>query len=243
LADATGEHVASLTLSFKDHVLGKFTLRPGDMTIGRDPDCDIHIDSLAVSPVHARLSVGADKVVIRDMDSPEGMFVNLMKTNEHELQDNDLVRLGKHTLRYDSADEEPEAEPAGGGVFYAAPIKSSPSPARSEPDASSASSTPPAAAPEPELEQKSRRGWLQILSGVEMGKTIKLKGNLIDTSKFNLPASLISRHGDGYHLSSLADDISIKVNGQDIGGGNVTLQSGDKLTLDKTELQFYYQDE
>jgi pSer/pThr/pTyr-binding forkhead associated (FHA) protein len=248
LADASGEHVASLTLSFKDRVLGKFTLRPGEMTIGRDPSCDIHIDSLAVSPVHAKLDVGADKIIIHDMDSPEGMFVNLMKTNEHELQDNDLIRLGKHTLRFDSTDDEPTETPAAdGGVFYAAPVKSS-SPAVNETPASSPSSAPapastPAPAPAEAPQQKNRLGWLQILSGIEMGKTIKLKGSLIDTSKFNLPPSLITRRGDGYHLSNLADDTSVKVNDQDIGGSTIVLQSGDKLTLGKTELQFYYQDE
>jgi hypothetical protein len=239
--------VASLTLSFKDRVLGKFNLRPGEMTIGRDPACDIHIDSLAVSPVHAKLSVSADKVIIRDMDSPEGMFVNLMRTNEHELQDNDLIRLGKHSLRFDSADEPAEEEPSDGGVFYAAPATPAPTPApaSSAPDPSAVATPAPAPSPasKPEQERKSRRGWLQILSGIEMGKTIKLKGSLIDTTKFHLPPSLITRRGDGYHISSLADDTSIMVNGQDIGGGQVVLQSGDKLTLGKTELQFYYQDE
>jgi hypothetical protein len=76
-----------------------------------------------------------------------------------------------------------------------------------------------------------------------MGKTIKLKGSLIDTSKLHLPAALISRRGDGYHLSSLDDNTIIKVNNVDIGGDSIVLKNGDQVILGDTELQFYFQDE
>ena len=74
-------------------------------------------------------------------------------------------------------------------------------------------------------------------------KTIKLKGSLIDTSKHGLPAALISRRGDGYHLSSLDDSIMVHINGKDIGTENIMLTDGDGIVIGDTQLQFYLQDE
>jgi len=51
-----GEPVFKLTLLFRDKLLQVHHLSEGETLIGRDPACGIHIDSLAVAPLHARLS-------------------------------------------------------------------------------------------------------------------------------------------------------------------------------------------
>src|SRR5580700_3629794 len=52
------------------------TVRPGDYVIGREPDCDVHLDVEGVSTRHAQLTVNFDHVLIEDLGSDSGTFVN-----------------------------------------------------------------------------------------------------------------------------------------------------------------------
>jgi pSer/pThr/pTyr-binding forkhead associated (FHA) protein len=45
-------------------------------TVGRSPDCDIHIDAPGLSRLHARLVPTADGVIVEDLESTNGTFVN-----------------------------------------------------------------------------------------------------------------------------------------------------------------------
>jgi pSer/pThr/pTyr-binding forkhead associated (FHA) protein len=46
------------------------------LTVGRSPECDIHIPDPGLSRVHARLVPGDDGVRIEDLDSTNGSFLN-----------------------------------------------------------------------------------------------------------------------------------------------------------------------
>ncbi len=51
-------------------------LRPGTQTLGRDTLCDIRLDDHAVSRRHAEVVVEGDSVLVRDLGSLNGTFVN-----------------------------------------------------------------------------------------------------------------------------------------------------------------------
>ena len=54
-----------------------FRLLPGSMkTVGRAPRADFVVDASLVSRVHCRLSAGAEEIVVEDLDSTNGTFVN-----------------------------------------------------------------------------------------------------------------------------------------------------------------------
>lgn len=69
------------------------------IAIGRDMDNDIVINNLAVSRCHVIMQVKNDKVIIKDMASANGTFVNGQKIDECELNDGDLILIGKHILK------------------------------------------------------------------------------------------------------------------------------------------------
>lgn len=94
-----GEPVFKLTLLFRDKLLQVHHLSEGETLIGRDPDCGIHIDSLAVAPQHARLSTQGAELTLRDISEGAGLLVNHKKVVEQILQDGDQIQIGKHTLR------------------------------------------------------------------------------------------------------------------------------------------------
>lgn len=77
-------------------------------TIGRGQDCSISIPDNNMSRKHARIDVVAGLVVITDLKSSNGSFVNGTKVERRELAMGDEVRCGSHTfVLAPGADEEP----------------------------------------------------------------------------------------------------------------------------------------
>lgn len=70
------------------------------MTIGRSSQCDIQILTHFVSREHARLTLARDSVVIEDLGSTNGVFVNSVRVERHELRHSDLVTVGETQFRF-----------------------------------------------------------------------------------------------------------------------------------------------
>jgi pSer/pThr/pTyr-binding forkhead associated (FHA) protein len=69
-------------------------------TIGRDPTCGVHIDSLGVSRHHAAIRWTGDRFVVRDMASRNGTFVNQARVVERALRNGDAIGVGNCQLRF-----------------------------------------------------------------------------------------------------------------------------------------------
>jgi len=72
-------------------------------TIGRDSDNDIVLDEMTVSRCHALLYMRAGHVVIMDLESANGTFVNGVQVQPDApvcLADGDIIRLGQVSARY-----------------------------------------------------------------------------------------------------------------------------------------------
>ena len=96
-----GAYMAKLTLSFKDRILKAFALQSGDCLIGRDADCAIPIDSLAIEPQHARVRLVGEAFFVEPMDDTIQVWVNeQMITEAQQLKEGDKIQVGKHTLRF-----------------------------------------------------------------------------------------------------------------------------------------------
>jgi pSer/pThr/pTyr-binding forkhead associated (FHA) protein len=68
----------------------------GVTLIGRGADCDVAFDDPQVSRRHARLVVGADRAVVEDLASLNGIDVNGTRVNGLTLLRNaDRVRIGQ----------------------------------------------------------------------------------------------------------------------------------------------------
>jgi pSer/pThr/pTyr-binding forkhead associated (FHA) protein len=103
--------MAKLTLKFSDRVLKEYVVGIQPVRIGRLPDNTIVIDNAAVSGHHASVSRYGDLIVLEDLHSTNGTFVNAKPVKNHVLQDGDLILVGKHTIEFDEtagddADEE-----------------------------------------------------------------------------------------------------------------------------------------
>src|SRR5258706_413529 len=92
--------MAKLILSVDGQVLKEFTLTKERTLIGRKPHNDIQIDNLAVSGEHAAIITILNDSFIEDLGSTNGTMVNGKPVKKHFLQNNDVVEIGKHKLKY-----------------------------------------------------------------------------------------------------------------------------------------------
>lgn len=72
-----------------------FTLDRDSVRLGRDPACDVVVDHPQVSRQHTRLDLRGGVVVLEDLGSTNGTFVNGVRlTTPHVLANGDTVGLG-----------------------------------------------------------------------------------------------------------------------------------------------------
>lgn len=79
--------------------LREYALTAQRHTIGRSPDNDIFLDDQTVSSEHAAVSMGGDPAVT-DLSSTNGTFVNGVQVSKHDLAHGDVIRIGRHELKY-----------------------------------------------------------------------------------------------------------------------------------------------
>lgn len=196
--------MSKLTLAFKDRPIKTYVIRDGDMVIGSDPSCDIHIDSMAVQAKHAIVTTQNNKSVLKDLGSAEGMYIAGQKVNEQELKDDDIIHIGKHTLQYDFF-ERHSTEDAGFSVH----------------------------------KEKLKDGWLQLMSGNNVGKTISLKRNVTNLGKPGIQTAVITKRADGYFLSHLEGKSYPEVDSKSIGDHSWKLEDGQVITIGNVKMLFY----
>jgi predicted RNase H-like nuclease (RuvC/YqgF family) len=70
------------------------------VTIGRGHHCDIQILTHFVSREHARITTDRGTVIIEDLASTNGVFVNSIRVDRHELHHGDLLTIGETQFRF-----------------------------------------------------------------------------------------------------------------------------------------------
>src|SRR5262245_7976996 len=71
-----------------------------EVDIGRDPKCTLFIDDPVISRKHAKLIRKWGGIVLQDLESRNGSFINNEKVQEKLLRDGDKVMLGTIKLLY-----------------------------------------------------------------------------------------------------------------------------------------------
>jgi pSer/pThr/pTyr-binding forkhead associated (FHA) protein len=75
--------------------VGEVELNTGSILVGRLPECDVMVDDGLVSRMHARISVRGDTVIVEDLHSTNGIYVNGARiTHSAVLREGDRLLLG-----------------------------------------------------------------------------------------------------------------------------------------------------
>ncbi len=235
---------SKLVLKFKDTVISEIPLDREETTIGRKPENTIHIDNLSVSGRHARVLKIGNKVILEDMESTNGSFVNDKQITKHILQHGDSILIGKHVLTFVNIEDkpapveppQPEQEEEMDKTMIISPQARS---AMVNKDASQST------APRMPL------AGLQVVSGPSAGKSVDLTASLTSIGKGNgcrvkvkgftvgKQAAVITRRPTGYHIAHLEGLAKPKVNNESIGNQPQTLKDGDMIELGDTKMEFF----
>ncbi len=70
------------------------------LVVGRDPTCDLSEADPLLSRRHAEFTVSGDDIVVRDLGSRNGIYLNGARVAEGTLQSGDVIRIGHLQMRY-----------------------------------------------------------------------------------------------------------------------------------------------
>jgi hypothetical protein len=241
--------MSRLVLKFHGVVLKEVPLGTRPVTIGRAPDNDIHIDNLAVSNYHARVYVEAGSLVVEDLNSLNGSFLNDIRVERAMLKDGDAILIGKHHILVDQSHDA--ALPVDG--WRKAPV-----PRVNETmvlDTRERRELLEQAAAAGERSQlapdRLRVPTLVVLRGRSDQREYRLAGKLTVIGRSEMAtvrfrgwftpniAAQINKHEDGYYLGR--GDRVPKINGVEIGG-LTKLHDGDLIEIGRVRLNFLYRD-
>lgn len=216
----------------KEFMLDKLTT-----TIGRKPENDIVIDMPVVSGKHAQLLHEGTKIVLEDLNSTNGTFVNKKKITKVDLNHKDIIYIGKSQMMYltDDPVKQLQASDKGAEDLDATMVLQTKAHAQMAGGAGAASGV----------------GGLSVIEGDTGGKmeyelsarlctigkvetsTVPIKGMLTPKT-----AALINRTDAGYIISQPSGGSKIKVNGNSVEG-RVNLKDGDIIETYGYKFQFF----
>jgi predicted component of type VI protein secretion system len=241
--------MSRLLVKFENSILKEIPLGTRPVTIGRAPDNDIPIDNLAVSNYHARVYSEAGSLVVEDLNSLNGLFLNDIRVERAMLKDGDAILIGKHHILVDQKHDA--ALPVDGW-------RKPPVPRVNETmvlDTHERRKLLEMAAAAGERSQLSpdrfRVPTLTVLQGRTDQKEYRISGKLTVIGHSKLAtvrlrgwftpeiAAQINKHEDGYYLGR--GDRVPKINGVSIGG-LTKLNDGDLIEVGRVRLNFLFRE-
>lgn len=179
--------MAKLILSFDGDVVKEYQLDKEVLTIGRKSENDIHLDNLAVSSNHAKVLTILNDSFIEDLGSTNGTFVGDHKVSKHGLQNGESITIGKHQLKYVNAST------ANGETDFEQTMIIRPSAeGMAETEEANIAAGTTTGGPGP--------AKLQLVSGTNAGKELKLTKILTTLGRPGIQVAAITRRPTGYFL-------------------------------------------
>ena len=256
--------MARLVLSLDSQTLAEYNMTKERYTVGRLPDNDIRIDNAAVSGHHSLIINILNDSFLEDLNSTNGTYVNGKLIKKHALQQNDVITVGHHQLRFleDQAEDLPDdefektmvIEPSDGieGEIVKA-AQAADEAAQAEKEIETDQSAEGGSSPyRPSTTQgiderqapaaRLQLAKLQVLSGTFAGRELELVKTLTTLGQPGVQVAAISRRADGYfivHVESGEENDYPLVNGTSIGPKACQLHDNDVIQLAGVKMGFF----
>ena len=203
-----------MIVSIDGVVIKEVQLTKERTTLGRRPYNDVVIDNLAVSGEHAALQMNGNEVLLEDLNSTNGTYVNGKAVKKQALQNGDTIEVGKYKIKFVNEAEAP-------GFDKTMLFRPGETPAGL---ASAAS--------------EGVNGTLRVLSGTASGREVPLTKAVTTVGKPGVAVASISRRAHGFVVAHVEGSGIPLLNGAPIGNEPVALKSGDMIELAGTKMQF-----
>ena len=83
-----------------------------EVIMGRDEDCQLVLNDIAVSRRHAKIALEGDRFVLSDLSSGNGTYLNGVRIQQERLSPGDEIIVGERTLRFVELNEAPPTKAA-----------------------------------------------------------------------------------------------------------------------------------
>lgn len=77
-----------------------YVLRGREILIGRSDACEVVLNQEPVSRIHAKITLGSVIVMVKDLDSTNGTFVDDIKIEQMALADGSRVKIGATVFQF-----------------------------------------------------------------------------------------------------------------------------------------------
>ena len=251
-----GEIIMSkVILSLEGSVIREVSLDKERVTIGRKPQNDIQIENLAVSSEHARIVSILNDSFLEDLGSTNGTMVNGNPIKKHILQNNDVIEIGKYTLKFVSdapVENQASAEDFERTMVLRAPPAAQRAPAAPAPAAelnaltaplpkvTLAKPAAPAAPAQKAAPAAAPQAWIQIMSGPGVGKEAPLTKNLTTLGKPGVQVAVIARRPQGYFITHVEGANYPVLNNKTLDTQTHLLNDHDLLEIAGVKMEFFF---
>jgi pSer/pThr/pTyr-binding forkhead associated (FHA) protein len=201
-----------MIVSIDGVVIKEVQLTKERTTLGRRPYNDIVIDNLAVSGEHAAMQMTGNDVLLEDLNSTNGTYVNGKSVKKQPLRNGDTIEVGKYKIKFVN-----EAE--GNNFDRTMVFKPGETPVASGPT-------------------NAESGTLRVLSGTASGREVPLTKIVTTVGKPGVAVASITRRNNGFVVAHVEGSGIPTLNGAPIGSEPVALKSGDLIELAGTKMQF-----
>jgi len=218
-----------MIVSIDEVVIKEVQLTKERTTLGRRPYNDIVIDNLAVSGEHAVIQMTGGEVVLEDLNSTNGTYVNGKSAKKQQLANGDNIEIGKYKIKF-----------VGDGVAenFDKTMVVKARPAAAAPSASGGSSTFNPAAPTDSVGLSAFHAAIKVLSGAASGREVPLTKVVTTIGKPGVAVAAITKRQHGFVVHHVEGGGAPTLNGAPIGQEPVPLKNGDVIELAGTQMQF-----
>jgi len=96
----SGIPLARLEIRHKDELIDECELPAGRTIIGRISSSDVTILSELISKHHAQIITDIQQSLLEDLNSTNGVYVDSKRVRSHQLNDGEIITLGRHKILY-----------------------------------------------------------------------------------------------------------------------------------------------
>lgn len=211
-----------LSLFFKGLLIESFSLKE-TLVIGRNPNCQIHIDSLSIAPKHAEVVFVDRNWVVRSIAKSKSTLINHSTLQDQQrLAHGDHLQIGKYTLSFSEDAVKPAYLSPNNKQKNSMPLDRNPILERLT-----------------DTINHLPEGCIQVLNGQHVGKIILLQKSLTRLGLTGNQCAIVAHRSDGYYIAHLEGDTPPKVNHKSIENNSIHLKNGQVIELGKTRMRFY----
>ena len=224
-----------MIVSIDEVVIKEVQLTKDRTTLGRRPYNDIVIDNLAVSGEHAVLQMTGGEVMIEDLNSTNGTYLNGKAIKKQQLQNGDSIEIGKYKIKF--VGDNPANDFDKTMVVRAQPAHTPP-PQPQPQNTVAAPSSFGTTAPGVPAAAGAIHAAIKVLSGAASGREVPLTKVVTTIGKPGVAVAAITRRQQGFVVHHVEGAGNPMLNGSPIGSSPISLKNGDLIELAGTQMQF-----